>query len=52
MEALRPHHLGEAGAGLLMLMVKSRHKKPENVWRYFHPLAEANRRSHQPALAR
>ncbi|MEU2771429.1 site-specific integrase [Streptomyces sp. NPDC007162] len=39
-------HLGEAGAGLPMLTVKSRHKKPENVRRYFHPLAEVNRRSH------
>jgi hypothetical protein len=26
-------HLGEAGASLLMLMAKSRHKKPENVRR-------------------
>ncbi|MED7828323.1 site-specific integrase, partial [Streptomyces chiangmaiensis] len=34
-------HLGEAGASLLMLMTKSRHKKPENVRRYFHPSAEA-----------
>ncbi|MGW2280407.1 site-specific integrase [Streptomyces sp. NPDC001770] len=34
-------HLGEAGAGLPMLMTKSRHKKPENVRRYFHPSAEA-----------
>jgi integrase len=34
-------HLGEAGAGLPMLMAKSRHKKPENVRRYFHPSAEA-----------
>jgi integrase/recombinase XerC len=34
-------HLGEAGAGLLMLMAKSRHKKPENVRRYFHPAPEA-----------
>lgn len=29
-------HLGEAGASLL-LMVKSRHKKPENLRRYFKP---------------
>lgn len=28
-------HLGEQGAALLMLMAKSRHKKPENVRRYF-----------------
>lgn len=34
-------HLGEAGASLLMLMAKSRHKKPENVRRYFKPSAEA-----------
>lgn len=30
-------HLGEAGASLLMLMAKSRHKKPENLLRYFKP---------------
>lgn len=34
-------HLGEAVASLPMLMAKSRHKKPENVRRYFHPSAEA-----------
>ncbi|WP_405406970.1 tyrosine-type recombinase/integrase [Streptomyces sp. NBC_01104] len=34
-------HLGEQGASLLMLMAKSRHKKPENVRRYFKPSAEA-----------
>jgi hypothetical protein len=34
-------YLGEAGASLLMLMAKSRHKKPENVRRYFHPSTEA-----------
>jgi integrase len=34
-------HLGEAGASLLMLMAKSRHKKPENVRKYFHPSAGA-----------
>lgn len=33
--------LGEQGASLLMLMAKSRHKKPENVRRYFKPSAEA-----------
>jgi hypothetical protein len=35
--------LGEQGASLLMLMLmaKSRHKKPENVRRYFKPSAEA-----------
>ncbi|TDD42894.1 hypothetical protein E1288_27875 [Saccharopolyspora elongata] len=35
-----PTHLGEAGASLLLLMAKSRHKKPENVGRYFEPSAE------------
>ncbi|MCY0933335.1 site-specific integrase [Streptomyces sp. H34-S4] len=34
-------HLGEGGASLLMLMAKSRHKKAENVRKYFHPSAEA-----------
>ena len=34
-------HLGEQGASLLLLMAKSRHKKPENVRRYFKPSAEA-----------
>ena len=34
-------HLGEQGASLLMLMTKSRHKKPENVRRYFKPSPEA-----------
>jgi hypothetical protein len=34
-------HLGEAGASLLMLTAKSRHKKPENVRRYFHSSPEA-----------
>lgn len=33
-------HLGEAGASELMLMARSRHKKPENVPRYLHPSAE------------
>lgn len=32
-----PTHLGEGGASLLMLMTKSRHKKAENVRKYFHP---------------
>lgn len=48
-------HLGENGASLPMLMAKSRHKKPENVRRYFHPSAEAIAevtRGHQPAGAR
>ncbi len=34
-------HPGEAGASLLMLMAKSRHKKPENVRKYFRPSADA-----------
>ncbi|WP_329084037.1 tyrosine-type recombinase/integrase [Streptosporangium sp. NBC_01469] len=34
-------HLGQAGASLLMLMAKSRHKKPENLRRYFKPSPEA-----------
>nr|WP_254400068.1 tyrosine-type recombinase/integrase [Streptomyces sp. AC602_WCS936] len=34
-------HLGEQGASLLMLMAKSRHKKPENSRRYFKPSPEA-----------
>lgn len=34
-------HLGEQGASLLMLMAKSRYKKPENVRRYFKPSPEA-----------
>jgi hypothetical protein len=33
--------LGEQGASLLMLMAKSRHKKPENVRRYVKPSHEA-----------
>ncbi|MCW2948572.1 MAG: recombinase [Actinoallomurus sp.] len=34
-------HLGEAGASLLTLMAKSRHKKADNVRRYFKPSPEA-----------
>ncbi|WP_257138366.1 MULTISPECIES: site-specific integrase [Streptomyces] len=34
--------LGEQGASELMLMAKSRHKKTENVRRYFKPSAEAS----------
>jgi hypothetical protein len=34
-------HLGEQGASLLMLMARSRHKKPEKVRRYFKPSPEA-----------
>jgi len=34
-------HLGQAGASLLMLMAKSRHRKAENLQRYFHPSPEA-----------
>ncbi|MFJ6348682.1 tyrosine-type recombinase/integrase [Streptomyces sp. NPDC092046] len=33
--------LGEQGASLLMLMAKSRHKKAENVRKYFKPSPEA-----------
>jgi hypothetical protein len=33
--------LGEQSASLLMLMAKSRRKKPESVCRYFKPSAEA-----------
>lgn len=33
--------LGEQGASLLMLMAKSRHKKPENVRGYFKPSPDA-----------
>jgi integrase len=36
-------HLGEQGASLLELMAKSRHKKPENVKRYFKPSPQAMR---------
>ncbi|MFE3450846.1 hypothetical protein ACFXJ8_18135 [Nonomuraea sp. NPDC059194] len=34
-------HLGEAGASPLMLMAKSRHKKPENLRRCFKPTPDA-----------
>ncbi|MEU5160102.1 site-specific integrase [Streptomyces sp. NPDC020875] len=34
-------HLGERGASLLMLMAKSRHRKADNVRRYFKPSPEA-----------
>ncbi|MEU1728961.1 hypothetical protein [Nonomuraea sp. NPDC005692] len=34
-------HLGEQRASLLMLMAKSRHKKAENVRRYFKPSPDA-----------
>ena len=36
-------HLGEAGASLLDLMAKSRHRKPENLRRYFKPSAQTMR---------
>lgn len=45
-------HPGEAGASLLMLMARSRHKEPENVRKYFHPSAEAIAGGHEPACAR
>ncbi|MBF6191363.1 site-specific integrase [Nocardia sp. CDC186] len=35
--------LGEAGASLLELMAKSRHRKPENLRRYFKPSPQAMR---------
>ena len=34
-------HLREQGASLLLLMAKSRHKKPENLRRYFKPSDQA-----------
>ncbi|EKX68671.1 hypothetical protein STRIP9103_05630 [Streptomyces ipomoeae 91-03] len=34
-------HLGEQGASPLMLMAKSRHKKPEKVRRCFKPFPKA-----------
>ncbi|APE36216.1 hypothetical protein BOX37_22395 [Nocardia mangyaensis] len=36
-------HLGEAGASLLELMAKSRHRKAENLRRYFKPSPQAMR---------
>lgn len=36
-------HLGESGAGLLELMAKSRHRKAENLRRYFKPSSQALR---------
>ena len=36
-------HLGESGASLLELMAKSRHRKPENLRRYFKPSPQAMR---------
>jgi hypothetical protein len=36
-------HLGEAGASLLELMAKSRHRKVENLRRYFKPSPQAMR---------
>ncbi|OUD04251.1 hypothetical protein CA983_05020 [Streptomyces swartbergensis] len=44
-------HLGAAGASLLMLMTKSRHKKPENARKYFHPSPEAIAEITQPPRA-
>jgi hypothetical protein len=38
---MRKTGLGEAGSSLLMLMARSRHRKAENVRRYFHPSPEA-----------
>lgn len=45
-------HLGEQGASLLMLMAKSRYKKPENIRRYFKPSPEAIAEFTQPARPR
>jgi integrase/recombinase XerC len=36
-------HLGEAGASLLELMAKSRHRKADNLRRYFKPSPAAMR---------
>ncbi|GGK98071.1 site-specific integrase [Nocardia jinanensis] len=36
-------HLGESGASLLELMAKSRHRRPENLRRYFKPSPQAMR---------
>lgn len=36
-------HLGESGASLLQLMAKSRHRRPENLRRYFKPSPQAMR---------
>jgi site-specific recombinase XerD len=36
-------HLGESGASLLELMAKSRHRKAENLRRYFKPSQQAMR---------
>ncbi|MET8653725.1 hypothetical protein [Nocardia aurea] len=36
-------HLGESGAGLLELLAKSRHRKAENLRRYFKPSPQAMR---------
>jgi hypothetical protein len=36
-------HLGESGASLLELMAKSRHRKAENLRRYFKPSPQAMR---------
>lgn len=36
-------HLGEAGASLLELTAKSRHRKAENLRRYFKPSPQAMR---------
>ncbi|MGN2639339.1 tyrosine-type recombinase/integrase [Nocardia takedensis] len=36
-------HLGESGADVLELMAKSRHRKPENLRRYFKPSPQAMR---------
>ncbi|MFD7919775.1 helix-turn-helix domain-containing protein [Streptomyces sp. NPDC059740] len=45
-------HLGEQGASLLMLMSKSRHKKPENVRPLLQAFTRGDRRTHRPARPR
>lgn len=42
-------HLGEQGASLLMLMAKSRHKKPEERPTLLQAVPGRDRRAHQPA---
>ncbi|WP_433634695.1 hypothetical protein [Nocardia sp. CA-120079] len=41
-------HLGESGASLLELMAKSRHRKAENLRRYFKPPPPGHARTDQP----
>ncbi|MFE4457106.1 hypothetical protein ACFROC_07095, partial [Nocardia tengchongensis] len=41
-------HLGESGASLLELMAKSRHRKAENLRRYFKTIPAGDARTDQP----